>query len=456
MEKETLLEIYWRLALRIIFLIAGMIVFFFFLKNITWVIGLLAVSVLIVYTLAPLTGFLNRMGIPNTISVLIVFALLIWAVFLFFSSLIPSLIVEMRALATYLTTDYNYLWLQLLEHANKLLESETIVQSLRKLSEELPRNLQTAVITLTLFTRNIFSRLSETVIVLFLVFYLLRDLRKVKQGIVNFFPAELRQEAAVILGVIDKKVGAYLRGNVLRCLLVGVLTFVALELVGMPFSLMLGILAGLLNIIVYVGPYLAGLPAVLLALTPGTPHPLLIVAIYVLIQGIEAFLLTPLLLGKAVDLMPFTVIVSLLAGGKLFGFLGILLAIPVAATLKVIAHRYCHGEDCSLPSMARPSRALADGYRTFTAKFRRVEELSLDRLLLDLLTGLGVFLIVCPALLYWFIHGSAERYTWLSSGPYPFSLLGSGAFQFRLSAGLLAGGILLVLITGRLKKQLQR
>ncbi|NLM46095.1 MAG: AI-2E family transporter [Firmicutes bacterium] len=456
MEKETLLEVYWRLALRIVLLITGIFILFYFVKSIIWVIGLLVVSVLIVYTLAPVTAFLNRLGIPNTISALIVFTLLICALVLFFSSFIPSLLAEMRSLVTYLSTDYNELWSQFMEYANKLLESDTIVQALRKLSEDLPRNIQTAIITLTVFTRNIFSRLFEIVIVLFLVFYLLRDLRKVKQAIVSFFPESIRQEAAVILGVLDQKVGAYLRGNVLRCLLVGVMTFIALELVGMPFALMLGILAGLLNIIVYVGPYLAGLPAVLLALAPGTPHPLLIIAIYVLIQGIEAFLLSPLLLGKAVDLMPFTVIVSLLIGGQLFGFLGILLAIPVAAALKVILYRYCHGVDCTLSSTARPSQALVDGCRSVVTKLHRLETTSLYRLFLDLLVGLGVFLIVSPALLFWLLHGSTERYSWLISGPYPFNRLGSGPVQFWLSLALLVCGILLLLVAGFLKKHLQK
>jgi hypothetical protein len=193
-----------------------------------------------------------------------------------------------------------------------------------------------------------------------------------------------------------------------------------------------------------------------LALTPDTPHPLLIVAIYALIQGIEAFLLTPLLLGKATDLMPFTVIVSLLIGAQLWGFIGILLAIPAAATLKVIIYRYCHGVDCSLSGTHHSSPALAAGYRAVIVKLRQLKKSTLYRLFLDLLTGLGVFLFISPAPLYWLIHGSTERYIWLISGPYPFNRLGGGPFQLLLFLALPVGGLLLLLITGRLKKHRQK
>jgi predicted PurR-regulated permease PerM len=104
----------------------------------------------------------------------------------------------------------------------------------------------------------------------------------------------------------------------------------------------------LLNIIVYVGPYLAAIPAVILSLTPDTPSIIVIIILYVVIQAADAFLLVPLLLGKAVDLRPFTIIVSLLIGGQLLGIIGIILAIPIAATLKVVIYHYYLKEDRKL------------------------------------------------------------------------------------------------------------
>jgi predicted PurR-regulated permease PerM len=330
----------WSLSLKIIVLLLSVVAVIWFVQKIAWVIGLLIVSTLVVYSISPLSNYLTRKGVPHSISVISVYGALLLSALLFFYLLIPTLMVELRVLARYLATDFRSLLPDIVRQFDDLLASESLQQAVDEMAQNLPNLLQQAVVTLTGITGNVFSGISEVVIVLFLVYYLLRDLRPIKRGIVRLFPAAWRKEATHVLEIIDLKVGAYLRGNILRCFLVGVLTGTVLAIIGMPFALLLGILAGVLNIIVYVGPYLAGIPAVFLALAPGTPHPLIIVIIYVTIQALDGFVLVPLLLGKAVDLRPFTVIVSLLIGGVLLGFIGFLLAIPVAATLKVIIYHY--------------------------------------------------------------------------------------------------------------------
>lgn len=339
-----------RLALRIIFLLLAILAALFVLQKISWIINLVILATLIVYSLSPLSDFLTKKGFPHTLSVLLVFIFFLFSVLLFFYLLVPTVISEMGTLARYLATDYRALFTNVITQLDTYINNESLEQALLQLLQDIPRTLQSTVATLTNISGNIFSRLSETAIVLFLVFYLLKDLASIKHGIIRIFPEKWQKEVNLIIEIIDCKVGEYLRGNLLRCFIVGLLTGISLRAVGMPFSFMLGILAGLLNIIAYVGPYLAGIPAVLLAFTPSTPHPLLIVALYVLIESIDAFILSPLLLGRAVDLMPFSVIMSLLIGGQLFGFLGVLLALPVTATLKVILHHYYFREDFKLPT----------------------------------------------------------------------------------------------------------
>ena len=335
----------WSLVVKAFTLILAVIAVIWFVQKISWVIMLLIVATLVVYSISPLSNYLTRKGIPPFVSVLSVYMALLLSVFLFFYLLIPNLTTELRALARYLATDYSYLLPDILLQFDQLMASENINQALQDVAQHLPGMLQQAVFTMTLITGSIFSGLTEVIIVLFLVFYMLRDFSSIKKGIVRLFPAAWRKESSHVLEIIDTKVGAYLRGNLLRCAIVGLLTGVSLAIAGMPFALMLGILAALLNIIVYVGPYLAGIPAVLLALAPSTPHPALIILIYVLVQAVDGFLLVPFLLGKAVDLRPFSVIVSLLIGGSLLGIIGVLLAIPAAATLKVIIYHYYLKED---------------------------------------------------------------------------------------------------------------
>jgi predicted PurR-regulated permease PerM len=338
----------WSLSLKIILLILAIFAVIWFIQKIAWVIGIIIIATLIVYSISPLSSYLTRKGMPHSLSVMAVYGLLLLSVLLFFYFLIPTMLEELRALASYLSTDYRYLLPDLIHQFDELLAHDSLNQALEEAALNLPNMMQQAVLTITGITGNIFSMLTEVVIILFLVYYLLRDLRPIKRSIIQLFPSNWRKEATHVLEIIDLKVGAYLRGNILRCCLVGVLTGTVMAIIGMPFALMLGILAGVLNIIVYVGPYLAGIPAVFLALAPDTPHPFLIIIIYMIIQALDGFVFVPLLLGRAVDLRPFTVIVSLLIGGVLLGFIGILLAIPTAATLKVIIYHYYLKEDSQL------------------------------------------------------------------------------------------------------------
>jgi predicted PurR-regulated permease PerM len=338
----------YQTAVRLLGLIIAFAAVILFLKKISWVIGLVLISLLIVYSISPLSTFLHKKGVPHFPSVLVVYFALLFLVLLVFYLIIPTLIVELRALARYLATDYSFMLPQLITQLEELLSNENLVESLQGFAHELPNILQQAVSTATTITVNLLSGLTDVIIVLFLVFYLLRDLTPLREGVIRLFPPGWRKEATHVMEIIDLKVGSYLRGNFIRCGLVGILTGIILALIGMPFAFILGILAGLLNIIVYVGPYLAGIPAVILALTPDTPSVFLIIFIYVSVQAVDAFLLVPILLGKAVDLRPFTIIISLLIGGQLLGIVGVILAIPVAATLKVIVYHYYLKDDAKI------------------------------------------------------------------------------------------------------------
>lgn len=338
----------WDLAVRLVALACIVVAAFWFVQKITWVLGLILVSWLLVYSISPLVIYLKKKGVPHFFSVLIVYFAVLLLALLVFYLIIPTLIVELRALARYLATDYSYLLPQIISGLEDVLSNDNLIDALQNISRDLPAILQQAVTTATSFTLSVFSGLTDFIIVLFLVFYLLRDLEPLGRGLLRMFPAGWNKEVNHIIKIIDAKVGSYLRGNVVRCGIVGLFTGTALALVGMPFALILGILAGVLNIIAYVGPFLAGIPAVILALTPDTPSVFLIIPLYLTVQAIDAFLLVPLLLGKAVDLRPFTIIVSLLIGGRVLGPLGLILSIPIAATLKVIIYHYYLKDDCKI------------------------------------------------------------------------------------------------------------
>ncbi len=330
-----------------------LISFIFFLILCIWlikmlfpVITLLIIALLIVYLLAPLVNFLANFHIPQPVAAVLVFILFILLILLLFYLIPPVIFREIRQLASYIATDFRQyiaLFFAEMEQLDLLYEldlSQTITSAIISAIESIPFFLIRWLNRVSTFNIPFLSELWSLAGLFFLVFFLLLDLDRIKATIVKLFPPGYHNEVLHVISVIDAKVGAYLRGNVVRCSLVGIITGVGLSILGMPFAILLGITAGLLNIIHNIGPFLAAIPAVLLSLTPGTPHPLLIIVLYLIIQTIDPFVLTPLLLGKAVDLRPITVVVAVLCGATLMGVLGLILAIPVTAIAKVLLNHY--------------------------------------------------------------------------------------------------------------------
>ncbi len=310
------------------------------LAQMWWVMRLVIIAILVVYALNPAVDYLaGYPRIPRLLAVVIVFISLILVMIMFINLIIPIIISELQDLARFLPRFIGDA-VPYLQEWGEFLERPDITEVLLGVLEQLPRNLQQLVFQATAVTRAVVAGLAEIAIVLFMVFYLLRDNRALRQSLLHYAPEAWRTGAVHLLGVIDAKVGAYLRGNLVRCAVVGILTGVILSLMGLPFAFMLGVLAGLLNIIVYIGPYLAAIPALLIALSQSLGMVLLVAVVYISVQALDAFVLTPNLLGRAVNLHPFSVIVAILVGGQLLGLLGIIVGIPVAATLKVLVDYY--------------------------------------------------------------------------------------------------------------------
>ena len=335
-----------RLALKIVLVAAAVIILIWALYRLAPVISLIIIATFLVYTINPLVNLLIRNKFKPFMAAVLASFLILLAVIMFFYFLIPGLINEMRQLILFLTTeminDIPRLASQLEEiDARFNLElTSAFIEYSQQFVRQAPGNIQIILRNLTTLSMNVLARIWVVLALIFLVFYLVIDIEKARQNLTLLFPQIYKDNIAHILSIIDEKVGAYIRGTLMKCLFVGLLTWLGLTLMGMPFALMLGIMAGLFNIILYIGPLVAAIPALLLSLMPGTPGLLLVALIYIIVQILDAFLFTPLFLGKATDLSPLTVIIIVLIGAQLMGVLGIILAIPITATLKVLLYHY--------------------------------------------------------------------------------------------------------------------
>lgn len=169
-----------------------------------------------------------------------------------------------------------------------------------------------------------------------MVLFLLLDKEEIKKGFLILFPVQYREKTEFIVATISKKVGGYVRGELLLMLAVGVLSTISLAVVGIKFAFLLGLIAGLLEIVPIVGPILSAVPAVIVALADNPWLALYVIIIYFIIQRFENVLLTPLILGKFLELHPIIIITAVLTAGSILGVFGVILSPAIAASIYVL------------------------------------------------------------------------------------------------------------------------
>ncbi len=180
------------------------------------------------------------------------------------------------------------------------------------------------------------SAIATLLLAPFLAFYLLRDRESIRAWALSVLPVSTRGETMRALAEVNQVLTGYIRGQFLVALTVGTLVGLATYLLGLPFSVILGVIAGVTDIIPYFGPVIGALPAVSLALFKSPLLAAEVVIALFAIQQVDSIFITPRFVGGNVGLHPLVVIFSLLAGAELFGLAGMLVAVPLVAIGKVL------------------------------------------------------------------------------------------------------------------------
>src|SRR5262249_28421019 len=150
--------------------------------------------------------------------------------------------------------------------------------------------------------------------------------------LLDLLPSARREQASAILSSMGRSLGGYVRGVLIAMVLIGLLTSVGLLILRVPYALVLGLLAGLTELIPYVGPWISGTAAVIVALvTTGPALALGVIVLFLVVQTVEGNAVQPLVMSRAVHLDPFLVLVAIVVGSELIGLWGAILAVPVAA-----------------------------------------------------------------------------------------------------------------------------
>ncbi len=185
--------------------------------------------------------------------------------------------------------------------------------------------------------RTVFSSLNfivGLVIIPFWLFYILQDESAVSKGLFKLLHPEIREDVQSLAGLIDDVLSAYVRGQLLLCLFVGLLATASLMLIGVPFAPVLGVIAGVFEVLPNIGPFLGAIPALLVALATEPVSAIWVAVAFLAIQMVENTVLVPRITGKSVQLQPALVMIVLVVGGHLAGFWGMLLAVPITAAIR--------------------------------------------------------------------------------------------------------------------------
>lgn len=321
------LDITFSSWLRLLVVVAAV----FFLFYVRDIIVLLFIVLILVAGLSPTVDrwakYLTRAG-----SVTMVFLLIVAILALVSTLILPPLVQQMQEFGNNLP-DYA-LRLQASRQNNEWVASifETISRNINSLSQSLG-NIGEVLFKQTL---GVISGLVAVATVLVLTFYLLLEedgLRKIYKGVI---PGTSYEALSETTRKISAKLGAWVRGQLYLMLAVGFGVTIGLLMVGSPYALTLGLWAGLTEIIPVVGPFIGAIPGVAVGLAESPLQGVLTLVVYLIVQQLENNILVPRIMARAVGLNPVFVMVAILIGGKLYGLLGVMISVPIAAIVAVI------------------------------------------------------------------------------------------------------------------------
>lgn len=296
------------------------------------------IAAVIAYLLNPIVKFFEKKGIRRIFGVLIVYMIFISVILLLSFVLVPKLIKEIGILAVNIP-HYSVQMQELLKKFQDGYMNSGLPDSFKDVLDENILMLQSMILTVLQNIANgiieIFSQLFNIVIVPVIAFYMLKDSEYFKNQFILLLPKAKRMKFIVLLRDIDNVFGKYIRGQIIVGSFVGVFTTIALILIQVKYAFILGIFAGIANIIPYFGPFIGIVPTILFALLDSTSKALYAAGAFILIQQIESGFLTPRIIGKSVGIHPVYVIMSLIVGGKLLGVLGLIMAVPALAAIKL-------------------------------------------------------------------------------------------------------------------------
>lgn len=323
----------WVKIIALLLLLAAALVF---LIGISDLLKIVIISSLLAYILDPLVTAIESHGLNRTISTAILFAMLAILLSGILFLAMPYISVEIESLQAGVDSEKA---LDFLAKTEKFLINKFSFLGVQSLN--LPEKLGQVLINfgneLFLNILSVVSLITNLVLTPFVAFFLLKDWRAIKKWLISMVPNRYFEFTLTLLYKIDLQTGNYLRGQVLDATIIGILSTFALWLLDVKYFIVIGVFAGLANLIPYIGPLAGAILAILVSLV-NTGDLLLtayVALAFIIVQLIDNAVVQPAVVARAANLPPLLVLFVIIIGGKFFGILGMLLSVPVTGALKV-------------------------------------------------------------------------------------------------------------------------
>jgi len=293
---------------------------------------------------------LIRWKLRRSLAVVVVFIAMILLVSAVLLLLLPLMMEQLRHLLARIPEWSAWLmesalpWLQSkLGLESVTIGGESLAEGLSAYWKEASSALLRVLGTISAGGQTVLHWLMNLILIPVVTFYLLRDWDVLVEGIRTLLPPSVEPTVSRLTREIDEVLGAFIRGQLMVMLALGLVYTLGLWVLGLDLAFIIGMSSGLLSVVPYLGTFVGVVAAFVAGLYQFQDifHPLMILAVFLVGQSLEGMVLTPKFVGDKVGLHPVAVIFAVLAGGQLFGFLGILLALPVASALNVLI-RHAH------------------------------------------------------------------------------------------------------------------
>jgi predicted PurR-regulated permease PerM len=309
------------------------IIFTFFLMGALWflwqirdIVVILFVSLLVMVIINPIVRRLSKYKVPKGLSVLILYFLFIGALIVSLIGIIPALIDQTSNLTSQFPSYIQNL------HLSSAISDSIQTQVLAKVGD-----LSGSLLGVGL---GIVTNIITFLTILTFAFYLLMAREKLEQKLSDLVGEKRAGDIADFIDELEVKLGGWARGQIILMITVGVLYYIGLRVLGIPYALPIAILAGFLEIVPFIGPILGAIPALLIAFGITPFMGVATLALMFLVQQVENYVLVPKIMQRSVGVEPIVTLIALAIGLQIAGITGVLISVPVVITLQILFKRH--------------------------------------------------------------------------------------------------------------------